>query len=179
MVLTYMSIADDIRARIKVLHGDGALSYLSPTIGSAPTARQIFVSEDVREAVNSPWPAYRTGQRHAMFRATLDNFTHGKTITIADDPFDKPVYSDIARTSPVKLEIWDIRSLEPDQGIRCFGAFGGLDLFIALTWDYRENIDDFTAAVKECRTEWDRLFPGIRPFKGMIFDEYLRKFVAV
>ena len=56
------------------------------------------------------------------------------------------------------------------------GFFGGLNLFIALTWNYRENIEDFTAAVAECAQEWRRLFGPITPFDGRSLDDYINNY---
>ena len=112
-----------------------------------------------------------------MFRATLDRFTSGDRLTVAEDPFKKPSYSVIARTAPTEEEIWDFRCMTEDDGIRCFGAFGGKDLFIALTWDFRDGLD-FEAEVNRCRMEWDRLFNGIPPFRARSLDDYGSNFVA-
>ena len=66
-----------------------------------------------------------------------------------------------------------------DQGIRCFGCFAEKDLFIALTWNYRENITDFGVEVERCREAWDTLFSPLQPFKGANLDEYLSNYMAV
>ena len=114
-------------------------------------------------------------------RATLDQVTSGRRITIAENPHNKPPGTIVSRTDPVGLDIWDIRCLSQDDGTRCFGGFGGRDLFIALTWDYRISMDDqhtgldFEAATIDCRKQWDALFPGIPPYRGKTLDDYLSK----
>jgi hypothetical protein len=47
-----------------------------------------------------------------------------------------------ARVHPVKAEFWSIRVTAPEDtpGIRVLGAFADKDKFIALTWDYREDM---------------------------------------
>ena len=48
------------------------------------------------------------------------------------------------------------------------------DTFVALTWDYRECIDDqFDQFVLDTREAWDRLFAPYTPFKGSNAHAYL------
>lgn len=143
-----------------------------------PMVREVFVSADVRDAVSPPWPRYRTGARHIEFRETLDSFTQNRKISVGEDPFKKPNHVILARNDPVEDEVWDFRCLREDDGIRCFGCFGGRDLFVAITWEYREHITDFNAEVEECRKEWDGLFAPLTPFSGKTLDEYLTNYVA-
>jgi hypothetical protein len=178
-VLTYMSSSAKLKARIKQLRADKRLSYLPPLLVSSPMLREIFVSEEIRHDVSPPWPLHRTGARHTAFRETLDNFTQGFRLSVSEDPFRKPGYASMARTDPVAKEVWDIRCLRLDQGIRCFGCFAARDLFIALTWDYRENITDFDEEVRRCRQVWDDLFLSLQPRKKANLHEYLSNYLAV
>ncbi len=177
-VLTYMSTPDAIKRRIREIEGQ-LLFHLPPLFMGDPAVRELLVSQEVRDDVNPPWPKYRAGLRHAEFRQTLDNFTMGEMISVAENPFDKSIYADMARTAPKLLEIWDFRVQMPDQGIRCFGAFGDRNLFIALTWEYRETITDFDAEVRRCAKEWERLFGSIGRYRGKDLDDYLTGYMAV
>ena len=50
-VLTYMSIRDEIKARVD----EGRLLHLPHSLPGAPTARTLFVSEEVGNVVIGPW----------------------------------------------------------------------------------------------------------------------------
>ena len=78
-----------------------------------------------------------------------------------------------ARVHPTQLEVWDIRAIEPSPGIRGFGCFGDRDLFIVLTYEYRENLDatanGFAIEARRCRQVWDFLFSSV-PYGGGVSD---------
>jgi hypothetical protein len=135
--------------------------------------RTVFVSEEVREIVEPPFPWHWVGLRHQSARALLDGFTLGEYITVAEDPFDKPGYAILARVAPVTDEVWDFRCFDPKPGIRIFGRFAELDTFVALTYDYRENIEDLSEQGRECCAAWDKVFEGLPPHKGSTLDAYL------
>src|ERR1700733_8068342 len=69
-VLTYMSIRDEIRDRAR--ETPPRLFFLPPLIASVAMVREIFVSEEIMEAVQPPWPATEEGRRLAQMRAYLD-----------------------------------------------------------------------------------------------------------
>jgi hypothetical protein len=173
-----MSTFGSLKERIRELAGQ-RLCFLPPLIPAAPMLRELFVSEEVLSGVDPPWPRNRTGPRHAAFRATLDGFTEGSLISVSESPFEKPNYATLARTHPARKEIWDLRCTRLDQGMRCFGVFAGKDLFVALTWDYRENIADFDSEVARCRQAWDDLFAPLQPFRGRNLDDYLSNYYVV
>lgn len=87
----------------------------------------------------------------------------------------------MARNAPIGGQVFDIRCTDPKPGIRVFGRFIELDTFVALTWDYRENLNgrDFDDAVARCIREWQRLFPREHLFAGRSLNEYLTNFYAV
>lgn len=172
-----MSITDEVRARIKAHHGEH-LFYLPPRYPADPTIRTVIVSREVRDAVVPPWPQDWHGLRRAEFRGTLDAFTRGDWISVAERPYDKPSDTFLARVDPVGDEIWDIRSISPDPGIRCLGGFGAKDLFVALTWDYREGFD-WHCEIKYCKSEWNALFNPLPRLQKGSLDEYLTNYYAV
>ena len=133
----------------------------------------MFVSLEVAEIVIPPWPETWEGRRHSRLRGLLDSFIEGDYITVAEDPYDKDASAILARVDPVDQEVWDFRCLDPNPGIRAFGCFAEKDTFVALTYDYRETIEDFAACVTDCRTEWSNLFGDLPPFKGNDLDDYL------
>lgn len=169
-----MSITDDIKDRVR-LHSGKELFFYEAMPGTT-VMRDLIISGDVRSAITAPFPAHRTKGRHTDFLITLDNFAGGSTFTVSENPNSHPFHTMMARTAPVQEQIWDFRCFDEDQGIRCFGFFGGKDFFIALTWDYRESIENFNQAVKECSDERARLFKGIPLFQGRKLDEYLTNY---
>lgn len=169
-----MSITDDIKERV-LLHAGKELFFYEAMPGTS-VVRDIIISAEVKLGITPPFPANRTKARHAEFLNTVDNFAGGSIFTVSENPTSKPWNTMMARTSPVAKQVWDFRCFDADQGIRCFGFFGGKDFFIALTWNYRENIQDFNQAVEECSNEWTRLFQGIPLFEGHKLDEYLTNY---
>ena len=104
----------------------------------------------------------------------------GGEISVAQDPFRKPPDAMLARIDPVASGLWSVRITEPEQtpGVRGFGGFAEKDKFVALTWEYRETIIDFDAAVDDVITAWDELFQPYKPLKGSGLDRYLLQLPA-
>jgi hypothetical protein len=152
-----MSIRDQIRALL-----GSKIFYLPSRFQNGESTREIVVSREIFEIVTPPFGDYWEGKRHAQCRAYLDAFVDGEEIGVSEKPFSKAFDTYLARVHPIALDVWDIRVIEPTPGIRCFGCFGDLDLFVALTWEYRENIqatsDGFTILARECRSVWSSLF---------------------
>jgi hypothetical protein len=144
-------------------------------IRSTPVIRTLFVSTEVNDVVYPPWPPNRNGFRLATFRGVLDAFTAGEMISVAENPFKKPPDAFLARVDPVTDEVWDIRCVDPQPGIRCLGSFAEKDTFIALTWGYREDFDpeDWPIEINRCKEKWKELFGTNPPFRGKHLDEYL------
>jgi hypothetical protein len=139
-VLTYMSIRDEIRDRAS--EEPPRLFFLPPLIPSVALVREMFVSQEIAEVAQPPWPATEEGRRLAQMRAYLDGWTEGRLITVADDPYRKPKATIMARIDPVEDEVFDIRCVDPKPGIRVLGCFADFNLFVALTWNQRENLED-------------------------------------
>lgn len=78
----------------------------------------------------------------------------------------------MARVHPVSEEVWDFRCFDPKPGIRAFGHFAEKDTFVALTWDFRENVD-WAGEVSGCIEAWRALFGDLPPFKGTNLNDYL------
>ncbi len=172
---------DDIKARVAT-HEGKQLFHLPLYLPCEDTMREVFVSDEVHEVATPPWPENYEGLRRSGFRGELDAFTQGDEFSVAEDPFIKPGFAMLARVHPVSDEIWDIRSTDPNPGIRSLGAFGGKNLFLALTWDYRENFDipgHWKAEIGRCKAKWNELFGPISRFKGASLDEYISNYYAV
>jgi len=174
--LTYMSM----RAEINVLLGK-ELFHLKPLMPSQRVGRTMFISKEINAVVHPEWAPTSKGIRFARMRGTLDAFTEGRRITVADDPYNKHPKATMARTDPVRDQVFDLRCLDPAPGIRVFGRFAEMDTFVAVTWEYRENINgrDFDAAVVRCINGWHKLFPTTPLFSGRNLNEYVSNFYPV
>lgn len=178
-----MSITDEIRACVTA-HEGKRLFHLPLLLPGEYAMREMIVSKEVSEAVTPPWPENYEALRRSGFRGELDAFTQGDEFSVAEDPFKKPGHTMLARVHPVSDEIWDVRSTDPNPGIRGLGAFGGKDFFIALTWNYRENFKDedadyWTDEIERCKAKWSELFGSVPRFKGASLDEYISNYYAV
>lgn len=174
--MTYKTIHEAIK-----YHEGTSLFCLSPLIGTG-VLRNVFVSKNVFGMVDPPWQPGKTGSRFALSRQILDGFILGDFLTVAPRPFNKSPTAILARVSPERDEVWDFRCLDPRPGIRIFGSFGDKDVFVALTWDFRENLKrgGFAKQVRDCKNDWSLLFGNIKPHCGNSLDDYLsRPFRAV
>ena len=157
------------------------LHELGSCVFGFETSRTLYVTEDLFNAVSEQPADDRDSEIMFEFRATLDAFLEGSEITVSEDPFGKPPETTLARVHPVELEVWDIRSIEPHPGIRCLGCFLEQDVFVALKWDYRENIssEEWGIMIQQCLDLWNNIFGVRRPLSGRTLDEYLTNYYAV
>lgn len=175
-----MSIRDEIRARTE--ERPPRLFFLPPLLPGGPFVREIFVSEEVNRVAHPPWDPTDMGVRFAGMRAFLDRWTEGSIISVADDPRRKPKATYMARIDPAPDEVFDIRCIAPNPGIRVFGCFADRDLFVALTKAGREELTtdkEWRDAREACKAAWRRLFPTYQPFSGANLNEYISVNVLV
>jgi hypothetical protein len=142
----------------------------------------MFVSTEILDDVSPPFAESREGLRLSEFRELLDAFLEGGEFSVADNPDTKPSDAMLARVHPVADDLFDFRSVAPRPGIRAIGGFSERNTFVALTWDWRENLDPpgaWTAEINRCRAAWQALFGTKPPFHGATLDAYLSNFIAV
>jgi len=109
-------------------------------------------------------------------RAFLDIWTSGALISVANNPYRKGRSTFMARIDPAPDEVFDIRCIAPNPGMRVLGCFADRDLFVALTTAMREDLatdKDWRNEREACKAAWRRLFPGYRPFSGANLNEYI------
>jgi hypothetical protein len=68
--------------------------------------------------------------------------------------------------------IWEVRVTDLDFQMRLFGAFAAWNVFVALTWRDRDDLD-FGDAMRDCASEWVRLFGFLPPHEGGFPNGYL------
>lgn len=176
-----MSISEMLRQRVAELVESGELLQLEPLIpDDLSYTRTIWVTPEVLDVINSGEEENWIAERHRRFEASLDAFINWEEVSVSENPFDKNRETFLARVAPIDWELWDIRTIEPPQGMRCLGGFVGQDEFIALVYDYRENYaqGEFDNLVERCHSEWLRLFGTLTPHSGGTLDAYLTKYVV-
>ena len=145
----------------------------------------MLLSVEVKEAIDGPWVRAAKERRFGQLRGDLDAFVEGRRISVAMNPYDKDKKAYIARVDPVSLDIWDIRSIDPSPSIRVLGAFVEQDLFAALIWSYRTDLDGpggplWKAFIQRAQHEWKKLFLAYVPHTGSEISDYVSKnFFAV
>ena len=138
----------------------------------------MFVSEELADAVMMPWEDTDTEYRFGQLLQTLNNFTEGRRISVAEDPYDKHKKTFLARLDPIQDEAWQIRSIAPKPAIRVFGHFAFKDTFVALTWRHRSDLDgprskSWRDEIQRCKAEWRKLFHPYQPHRGESLHDYL------
>jgi hypothetical protein len=143
------------------------------------TGRTMYVSPDILNLTTPPFPDTEEGVRLGEFAAWLDAFSEHGQISVSQDPDRKPQDTMLAKVHPIGSEFWSIRVTEPDYtaGIRALGAFAGKDIFVALSWEYRDYIADFDDEVAAARTAWRDLFGSVLPHGGNGLTDYLTNYL--
>lgn len=116
--------------------------------------------------------------RLAMLYADVERFTSGQVITVGVNPYEKDRTAYMARTEPVQEGIFDLRSQDPSPAIRLFGAFCEIDVFLGLTWRWRNELGGrneraFDFAVMEAMKVWDALLPDCRRLFSDNIEDYI------
>lgn len=167
-----MSIREEISDEIQ----RGRLFDLRPLAGGV-RRREVYVSQQVYEMISQPWPDDERALRFSAARAVLDDFSIGRRIVVADDPYRKRKNTTLARIAPTRDEIWDFRCRAPKEGIRIFGRFALVDVFVALTWKFREELSSdpvlWRAEVQDAKAQWRLLFKTYPPHTGESVNDYL------
>ena len=167
-----MSIAQSIIDRI----GEGRLSALAVFPLSATRIRRMYITDELREALNNP--SSEDVERFARLEADLGTFVTSPTID--------PKYLQLLL--PVRNGVWEIRSVRPRPSIRVVGLFADKDLFVATQHYLRAPLGGFNTrewrdAIERAKATWTNLFPGYDPnyetdatklITGAVSEQYFR-----
>ncbi|RWP52915.1 hypothetical protein [Mesorhizobium sp.] len=170
-----MSIRDEIANRVD----EGRLFVLTPSLNGMRTVRHMFVSPELMAVVDpGSWGHDAKTDRFARLRADLDYFVENGRIAISEDPYKKPKSTYLARTDPIRDEVWDIRSRDPKPGIRVLGSFSEQNTFIALAWAYREQLNgpgskEWRDFIQTAKARWRGLFGTYQPHTGSQVSDYV------
>jgi hypothetical protein len=176
-----MSIYDEIRHRVN----EQRLFALPPLMPPSPgvAARHLFVSPEVYALFVGPWEEREWMSRCFVLRADLDRFSQGGLIAIAERPFRKGKTAYMRQLFRWREEVWEIRSRDPNPGIRVLGRFAETNVFVALTWHKRADLlgpesRAWRDAIVTCKTEWRNLFPAYQPKSGDAASVYPTDYIS-
>lgn len=147
----------------------------------------VLMSAEIDTMVNGAWESSIAGNRCAIVRANLENFVSGEPIKVCWEPFEADDKHQMGRLDPVRDGVWDYRHVDPKPGLRIFCRFAEKDVLIALTCSPRSipvswlprlplgiwNSREWKLAIRECKAEWNKLFPTYPPLIGESVDDYL------
>lgn len=175
-----MSIRAAITAHIEA----GRLYQVLPAIPGDLVERTLVISEEVNQLIDGPWVSSTLERRANRLRADLEAFVKGDWIGVSLTPHaHKTAY--MGRLDAPKDEVWDVRSRDPKPGLRVFGRFAEVDLFIGFTWQPRsvEWADrrplgngtslEWHFEIIECQQQWGSLFPTYTPKHGAEIHDYI------
>jgi hypothetical protein len=183
-VLTYMSIRDEINARLNEM--PPRLFTLERSLPSDPVSRSMFLSEEIKNLLDGPWARDDRRYRAGRLRADLEEFIKGEEITLCFEPFAaKTAY--MGRLCPIVDSVWDIRSRDPSPALRVVGFFAEMDAFVALRWAPRSRRPGWTDKpplgdrdssewrdiIVQCKTDWKNLFHTYLPVTGECINAYV------
>lgn len=158
-----------IAVQIATFVAQGTLVPLPRAVRTSP--RHIFMSGDVADMVDRAFGDSEDDERYGESRANLENFVRNNRISLRWDPtVDRP--ANLARVDPVGLCVFDFRSKGQDGGIRVFGAFAKKDWFVALSWQFRSDVN-WDDDPPDCRQQWIDLFGEPPPNLGDNPNDYL------
>jgi hypothetical protein len=175
-----MSIRKEIDRRVAT----GALFLLEPALVGDPVERTMLISPEINRLLAGPWAAESEARRANRLRADLERFITGQYVGLCLTPYEaQPAY--MGRLERPEDEVWDIRSVDPSPGLRVFGRFAEVDVFVALTWQPRSKdwggrkalesgkSLNWHFAILECHERWKELFPGFQPVHGSEVRDYV------
>lgn len=152
---------------------DGNLIIFQPALASAPYVRTVIATREVTQKLCGPWDDDIATERFTQARAVVDAFISGLAIATRFPP-STSARAQLALLTNEEEEVWEFRSRKPKPGVRVFGHFAEKDLFVALTIELRENIDEtFTYEKESCKREWRIFFPSYKPFRADWAEHYL------
>jgi hypothetical protein len=135
----------------------------------------MFLATDVLPLTREEcWADDDCGRLYLEGYSKLEGYARHDHIWFALNPTKKHRAAGFARVHPIGRGAISIRAwFSPREHIRIFGCFSEADWFVALTWDFRGNVDDFSERANDCRARWDRLFAPLTPLVGASVHDYL------
>lgn len=164
VVLTYMSIAEEITRRVD----EGRLVLIS-----APAlVRPILVTEDVWADLNGPWASEEDEIAANELSAVARYVIEGNQVVVGSHTHKTCQLKELTTHPPC---VWELRSRAPAPGMRLLGAFAMTDTFIGTNLENRLILGgvgspEFKRAIRSSRAKWRSLFGSYKPVRGVIND---------
>lgn len=126
------------------------------------------------------------GKRVGRLEADFENFARGQHIALSLTPY-KHRSAYMGLLDPPTDGTWEIRSRDPNPGLRVFGKFPCIDTFVALNWEPRsvpfggkKELGDgrslqYQLAMIEANQRWASSLPDLKPLTGDNAGEYVSK----
>jgi hypothetical protein len=164
-----MSIRDEIKRCVEA--DPVQLALLRPALPGTPMKRFIFVAAEILLLLDGPWESLELEIRWKHVRADLERFVQGGIIVVGDDGYMK-------RLDRAEDEIWEIRCIDPNPSVRIFGSFAEKDVFMALGYRYRQELEEkgsteWAEAIRACKADWRKLFLTYPPHSGSDPHDYI------
>jgi hypothetical protein len=160
-MLTYMSMQQLLVDRAK----EGRLRLMP---AESTIIRPIFVTLDVWNELNDPTPDQTQAELASEMKAVVRYIEEGHPIVLGSCKHKGCQLKELKTKPP---PVWEIRSRKPKPGMRLFGMFADVDVFIGTNLSNRIDLDNenspaFKAAIRRCRTTWTNLFHTYTPHTG-------------
>jgi hypothetical protein len=174
MVLTYMSIRDEIR---RCLSADPPLLVqVRPFNDRLPVKRWLYATPNEARFIHGPWDSLEDEILGRRVQSVVERFIGGNLILITEDGYMKSLY-------PPEDEVWEIRCLEQPM-VRLFGAFTEKDFFVILGWRFRDVLGlkgsrEWAEAIRACKADWRKLFHTYPRHSGSDAGDYLSNAVIL
>ncbi len=179
--LTYMSISSEIVNRVSEDRLYQLIPMMPGVAGTVP--RTMYMSQDINRLLAGPWDSPDWENRCFSLRADLERFVHGGMIPVAERPMCRGRTSYMRQLFRWRNEVWEIRSRDPQPGIRVLGRFADTDIFIALSWWFRSDLGGpgdrrWRDAIVDCKTKWTHLFPTYQPITSGGAHAYPNSYIS-
>ncbi len=160
----------------------GCLCVFVPEFDSDNVVRSVLLHPelvaDISERVEE-W-----GKRVGRLQGDFETFVKGEHIALSMTPFEhKNAFMGLM--DPVTDGTWEIRSRDPNPGLRVFGKFPCTDTFVGLTWQPRSvrfrgkdplrsrHSLEYQLALIETNERWNAALPDVAPLTGGSYRDYV------
>lgn len=160
----------------------GRLRGFIPEFGSDELVRSLFLHPQLADEISERVEVW--GRRVGRLQGDLESFVKGEHIAMSMTPFShKNAF--IALLDPPDDGIWEIRSRDPNPGLRVFGKFPCANTFVALSWEPRSvrfrgknplggrNSLEYHLALIETNKRWEFTLPNTEPLTGGNYRDYV------